>query len=635
MSSKLDYLKKYGTPGGGEDGKKKKRRKKTPGAKDAKNSARSGGGGDGLRIIDDEAGMTTLDNKKVDKAWEGEETEEEKPALVLDDPDAGKKTQSGSWTTVGVASTSTAENDGEDVSPPRRRRRHDSSDGGEDASPPRRNPKNGSSGGNGVRRGGGDNTGGAGDASPPRRRRRHDSSDEEDASPPRRNGRRSTGDAEDSSPPRRQHQSQRPGATTPVDGDGDTSPPGRRARADDDSRGGGRDGDRRSDHGDERGTGRRSSRMEDASPPRRQLPSGGRGDRDGDSSPPRRGGTGARGSSSRHNRSSSPENKTGHHRRVSSPPRSSRRSKTRHDSSSGDDDEVDPIPLARGKEARGDASPPRRKKRGGGGGMSDESPPRRGRRRDSSFPKEEGGRNGDTKRRRRHDSPESGKAGGGDGGKSDGGGGVGDDRVKTSSGYYAGLQSGKDFKVVEQNMKRKHEAEMKGADQSNSGQGAETVYRDKKGRKLDMLNEFMKSQDARAGKKVEEAKEQFAWGRGKVQKEEEKQWKEELENIAAEPFARTVDDTRLEEARKAEIRADDPMAAYMAKKKVKERVKSGKPLKPEYKGPQPKPNRFGIRPGYRWDGNDRGNGWEARIVAKGVDNNYKAELAYKWATADM
>lgn len=43
---------------------------------------------------------------------------------------------------------------------------------------------------------------------------------------------------------------------------------------------------------------------------------------------------------------------------------------------------------------------------------------------------------------------------------------------------------------------------MKGADQSNSGQGAETVYRDKKGRKLDMLNEFMKSQDARAGKKV-------------------------------------------------------------------------------------------------------------------------------------
>ncbi len=62
-----------------------------------------------------------------------------------------------------------------------------------------------------------------------------------------------------------------------------------------------------------------------------------------------------------------------------------------------------------------------------------------------------------------------------------------------------------------------------------------------------------------------------------MQKEEEKQWKEELENIAAEPFARTVDDTRLEEARKAEIRADDPMAAYMAK--VRRRIFMSKPLK--------------------------------------------------------
>lgn len=64
---------------------------------------------------------------------------------------------------------------------------------------------------------------------------------------------------------------------------------------------------------------------------------------------------------------------------------------------------------------------------------------------------------------------------------------------------------------------------------------------------------------------MEEEKEQFEWGRGKVQKEKEEQWKEEIENIAAEPFARTVDDSRLEDARKAEIRADDPMAAYMAK----------------------------------------------------------------------
>lgn len=43
---------------------------------------------------------------------------------------------------------------------------------------------------------------------------------------------------------------------------------------------------------------------------------------------------------------------------------------------------------------------------------------------------------------------------------------------------------------------------MKGADAEASGHGATTVYRDKKGRKLDMLNEFMRQQDAKAGKEV-------------------------------------------------------------------------------------------------------------------------------------
>lgn len=61
---------------GGEDDGKKRRRKKTAAAgvaKDGRDAARAGGGG--LRIIDDEAGMTSLDRKRVNKAWEEEETE--------------------------------------------------------------------------------------------------------------------------------------------------------------------------------------------------------------------------------------------------------------------------------------------------------------------------------------------------------------------------------------------------------------------------------------------------------------------------------------------------------------------------------------------------------------------------------
>ncbi|CAM9426956.1 unnamed protein product [Ascophyllum nodosum] len=360
-----------------------------------------------------------------------------------------------------------------------------------------------------------------------------------------------------------------------------------------------------------------------------------------------------------------------------SPPRRASRAgngrasrKGRHDSSE-DEDERDASPPRRrrdrseGGDGR-DASPPRRRRdRSERVDDHDTSPPRRRRRHDSSDDDESasrGARDASPPRRRAQGAKGSGEGGAGHeddaspprrrqtgDGKADGGGngrgagrglptggkGDGNDGVKTSSGYYAGLQSGKDFKVVEQRLRQKQEAEMKAVDKDSSGQGAETVYRDKKGRKLDMLNEFMKQQEVKADKKAEEAKDQFAWGRGKVQKETEKQWKEEMENIAAEPFARSVDDARLEEMRKAEIRPDDPMAAYVAKNKSKEKAKSGKPLKPEYKGPAPKPNRFGIRPGYRWDGVDRGNRWEEKIVEKWVDNKYKADLAHKWATADM
>lgn len=43
---------------------------------------------------------------------------------------------------------------------------------------------------------------------------------------------------------------------------------------------------------------------------------------------------------------------------------------------------------------------------------------------------------------------------------------------------------------------------MKALNKANSGQGAETVYRDKKGRKLDMLTEFKKQQESKADKQV-------------------------------------------------------------------------------------------------------------------------------------
>jgi pre-mRNA-splicing factor CWC26 len=167
----------------------------------------------------------------------------------------------------------------------------------------------------------------------------------------------------------------------------------------------------------------------------------------------------------------------------------------------------------------------------------------------------------------------------------------------------------------------------------------DTVYRDKRGRKLDMLNEMMRQQAIREGKAVAEKEEQMEWGKGAVQKEAEKMHEEELKNIAAEPFARSRNDAKVDAHYRAQIHADDPMAAYMTKKRDAARsaglAASGKPQRPLYKGPAPKPNRFGIPPGYRWDGRDRGSAWEDKVFGSRAEKARDKDAAYSYSVSDM
>lgn len=58
------------------------------------------------------------------------------------------------------------------------------------------------------------------------------------------------------------------------------------------------------------------------------------------------------------------------------------------------------------------------------------------------------------------------------------------------------------------------------------------------------------------------------------------------------------------------LMADDPMYEYF---KQKEKEKHG--TKPVYTRPYP-PNRYNIKPGYRWDGVDRSNGYEKKAMEK-------------------
>ncbi len=56
--------------------------------------------------------------------------------------------------------------------------------------------------------------------------------------------------------------------------------------------------------------------------------------------------------------------------------------------------------------------------------------------------------------------------------------------------------------------------------------------------------------------------------------------------------------------------------------------------KPTYSGSFP-PNRFGIRPGYRWDGVDRSNGFEKAWFTRQANKQATADEAYKWSVEDM
>lgn len=122
-----------------------------------------------------------------------------------------------------------------------------------------------------------------------------------------------------------------------------------------------------------------------------------------------------------------------------------------------------------------------------------------------------------------------------------------------------GLKTGAEFRQEMEAKKAETSKLWQGMEADFSGENAETVVRDRRGRKLEMLSEFMNQEAFREGKLAKQAKEEYEWGRGKVQKAKDDEFKKELEDIKNAPFARYESDPALERMRKAEIRPDDPM----------------------------------------------------------------------------
>lgn len=205
-----------------------------------------------------------------------------------------------------------------------------------------------------------------------------------------------------------------------------------------------------------------------------------------------------------------------------------------------------------------------------------------------------------------------------------------DSRARMSSGHKAGLQGYRDFNKEEAKLQAQKQSEAQlMVDKYGIG---ETVYREGSG-------------STKVKKKYLEldAQQQAELNLGKVQRDQAVAREREFQALHESAFARHQDDEGLEAIRRNEIRKGDPMAAYAAKKQQSKRKEKKsrhgdvhvEPEKPVYKGPPPKPNRFGIRPGYRWDGVDRGNGFEDKLLALQYSANIKNEEAYRWRSADM
>ena len=203
-----------------------------------------------------------------------------------------------------------------------------------------------------------------------------------------------------------------------------------------------------------------------------------------------------------------------------------------------------------------------------------------------------------------------------------------------ASGARAGLQTAAQVSeaMAERAAEERRQFEMLGAGPVGKASAAaaaelahETIYRDASGR---IINIAMKRAEARkAAEEVERKKQAEVDARkGDVQQVEREQRKAQLEDAKYITVARHADDKEMNEQLRERERWDDPAAGFLTKKKKEKKSVTGKPV---YQGAAP-PNRYAIKPGHRWDGVDRGNGFEKQYF-KAINKRKNAEnLEYAW-----
>ena len=193
----------------------------------------------------------------------------------------------------------------------------------------------------------------------------------------------------------------------------------------------------------------------------------------------------------------------------------------------------------------------------------------------------------------------------------------------------AGLLSREQLRAQREARKAAEEAASREAPVAEPAVPQETVYRDAQGRRIDLQEEELRmreEEELRARKEAEKKE----WNRGLVQRREEAQRLAMLQQASTDSVSRYEDDARWNDARREQMHWDDPAQAFLSRHSRGRRI-----VRPVYEGPAPPPNRFGIKPGYRWDGVDRSNGFERKyLVSLNNAQRTKAEF-HAWSAEDM
>ncbi|KAJ4421809.1 Pre-mRNA-splicing factor cwc26 [Gnomoniopsis sp. IMI 355080] len=214
--------------------------------------------------------------------------------------------------------------------------------------------------------------------------------------------------------------------------------------------------------------------------------------------------------------------------------------------------------------------------------------------------------------------------------------------VRMTDGSYAGLQSAAAVTAQLEQRQREEREQFEAEKRAGLVKAGEeeTYYRDATGRRVDVSMKRAEARRAALDAEEAERKKKEAL-KGEVQLEEARKRKEKLEEAKGMTLARTADDEELNREMKGQLRWNDPMARFLeAEEKPVAGGGSGASRggttssskasrRPVYKGACP-PNRYGIKPGYRWDGVDRSNGFESERFKALNRRERNKDLSYQW-----